>query len=542
MPPQRDIWRWLGVGGVTLCAAAYVWHAAYFRLYVNDDAYITFRYSLRWAEGHGPYFNDGEHVEGYTNFLLMALMAGVIKVAGVDVVPAAAKLVGVAGGLLALLSAWELCRRWLRKVAPLAAAAPLLACAAPALVAVNAAYALNSVSGLETALFSGWIVLGLLLQQVAHDAGDDRWRGAGVAFALAALTRPEGAVLFAGALTGRVLAGPWRPRRVWGPIVIDAAIVTAAVAGHLVFRYVQYDGELLPNTYYAKAGGMNWAFAPWQYVAAFAQLHLAGPAALVVLLPVVAGRAVLRRATLPTLLVVLAAVAGILRTGADWMIGGRLLVPYVPLWAALAVAGLAAVAERLRWRPRLLAAAGGVALVLLVGRQAEARRAYHDYCAARAEGYHRGHAALADWLRHNAHPGDTVALMDIGIIGFRCPDLRILDITGLTDRHIARAPGEFLDKRYDPAYVLEQHPAFVVLVLTEADLRGRAKRYEGWIPIERRILTHPVFVRHYWRPRPEHPADDAPARIAALAGADGVFEHRYPGKTYLLAVYAFKPG
>lgn len=78
MPPQRDTWRWFGIVGVALCAAAYVLHGVHFRAYVNDDAYITFRYSLRWAEGHGPYFNAGEHVQGYTKFLLRVLMAGVI--------------------------------------------------------------------------------------------------------------------------------------------------------------------------------------------------------------------------------------------------------------------------------------------------------------------------------------------------------------------------------------------------------------------------------------------------------------------------------
>jgi hypothetical protein len=53
---------------VALLAAAtvlvYVAHAAYFRHYVNDDAYITFRYSRFLTLGRGPHFNIGEHVEG----------------------------------------------------------------------------------------------------------------------------------------------------------------------------------------------------------------------------------------------------------------------------------------------------------------------------------------------------------------------------------------------------------------------------------------------------------------------------------------------
>ena len=38
-----------------------------------DDAYISLRYAENWANGYGPVFNPGERVEGYTNFLLVAI-------------------------------------------------------------------------------------------------------------------------------------------------------------------------------------------------------------------------------------------------------------------------------------------------------------------------------------------------------------------------------------------------------------------------------------------------------------------------------------
>ena len=38
-----------------------------------DDAYISLRYAENWANGYGPVFNPGERVEGYTNFLLVAV-------------------------------------------------------------------------------------------------------------------------------------------------------------------------------------------------------------------------------------------------------------------------------------------------------------------------------------------------------------------------------------------------------------------------------------------------------------------------------------
>src|SRR5687767_9029888 len=47
-----------------------------------DDAWITFRYSRQWALGQGPYFNPGEHVEGYSNLLLMLVLTPVIAWGG----------------------------------------------------------------------------------------------------------------------------------------------------------------------------------------------------------------------------------------------------------------------------------------------------------------------------------------------------------------------------------------------------------------------------------------------------------------------------
>src|SRR3990172_13263565 len=46
-----------------------------FWVYINDDAYITFRYSKNLASGNGPVYNVGEKVEGYTNFLWMLILA-----------------------------------------------------------------------------------------------------------------------------------------------------------------------------------------------------------------------------------------------------------------------------------------------------------------------------------------------------------------------------------------------------------------------------------------------------------------------------------
>lgn len=55
-------------------------------LYLNtleEDAFISFRYSRNLVEGHGLVFNIGEKpVEGYTNFLWVLIGALVMKLGG----------------------------------------------------------------------------------------------------------------------------------------------------------------------------------------------------------------------------------------------------------------------------------------------------------------------------------------------------------------------------------------------------------------------------------------------------------------------------
>ena len=51
-------------------AQAYHWN-------VIDDAAISFQYAKNWSLGRGVVFNPGERVEGYTNFLWIALLTPV---------------------------------------------------------------------------------------------------------------------------------------------------------------------------------------------------------------------------------------------------------------------------------------------------------------------------------------------------------------------------------------------------------------------------------------------------------------------------------
>jgi hypothetical protein len=227
--------------------------------------------------------------------------------------------------------------------------------------------------------------------------------------------------------------------------------------------------------------------------------------------------------------------------GTDWMPGWRFSVPYLPVLAAIVAIGWMRVLRPLTSR---LEAAGPVMVLLLLAGAAvlhhDERRQLAEEIDLRARGYATGHVALADWIRdRGTRPGESVALMDIGVVGYRCPDRRILDITGLTNRHIGKRVAR---EGYDPAYVLGQAPELIVIVLT-APGDGRQPlppdvQLATWTGIERGIVSHPEFQARYRRPRPAAGAESHwTEHLAARIGAERVFEHAHPGRYYLLAAF-----
>lgn len=536
----------LGIGLLAILIL-YVAHCAYFRAYVNDDAYITFRYSRFLSMGRGPYFNVGEHVEGYTNFLLMLLLAPIIGFFGADSAAPFAKCLGVACGGLAILSialyVWRLDRT--NGGSPVRAA--MAAILAAGLIAVAPAYALNSMSGLETMLFAGSLSLGLYLGHLSVE--QSKWRGAGIAFAAASLTRPEGILLFVIHwfaqlyVARRDAATSFRIRL--RPLILDAAIVSSVFAAHIAFRLIAYNGEWLPNTYFAKAGGF-WKIAAASYIgrgvlAPFFD-HYGIGVGIAVVGWLFSGST--RRKSFPLFCV--AALGALLPfvTGTDWMPGWRLLMPFLPAVAGIVAIGWCRIARFIIRRPRELGP--GLLLFtipLLWTLRGDDRTFFYKYVEMRSRGYETGHRSLAQWLRSGAAAkGDTIALMDIGMVGYECIDQNILDVTGLTDRTIAKSLGRFMDKQYDPEYVLHRKPEFIVLVFgANGDPNvppPKGTILKPWSKNESRIWEHPDFRAHYLRSRPvEAGARRWTEALAAKIGAERIFEHAHPGRYYLLAAF-----
>jgi len=77
---------------------------------------------------------------------------------------------------------------------------------------------------------------------------------------------------------------------------------------------------------------------------------------------------------------------------------------------------------------------------------------------------------LAEWLRVRATADDELAAAEIGIVPYYS-GLRVLDIFGLADRHIARLPG-LPGAKSDPDYIFGRKPRFILMRIDDSCLCG----------------------------------------------------------------------
>ncbi len=441
-----------------------------------DDAYISYRYAANLVEGHGLVFNPGEPVEGYTNLLWTLALA--LGLALGWPAPAFAHALGLASGLAALAGSYALARA--------AGVRAAWAGLAPWLVYASTPFARWATAGLETPLFTAWGAAAL----AAQAAGRSGWTGG---FAVAAtLTRPEGALLAAVVLGAELLERRSDGWRAWRAPALYAGFLLALCAWRLA-----YYGALLPNTFYAKVGGVPPAFG-----ALYAGSFLLDGAGWL-LLP--AALAVWRVPRLrPAALYAVAFLGYVIAIGGDALGHARLLVPVLPCLAALAVAG-SAQAFALRRSAGVLAAACLVAALCgqLAGWPTGAALRHPKRAAelARARGSDQLFESLARRraaeLERRGAPAPLVATGAIGAFGYyaRVP---VLDLLGLVDPEIARSPPDPAGsgvrlpghQRWNTGYVLARRPDYILVAKKGSPGKGNLPAVAG-------LWAHPDLERLY---------------------------------------------
>ncbi len=472
---------WLPIGAAALLAAyaAHVWRFAY----VNDDAYISFRYARNLARGIGLRYNASEQppVEGYSNFLWTVLAAPVIGT-GFDPAVVMPMLSALCGGCLL----WMVYARLARDSGPVAALA------GAGLLAALPPFALWATSGLETMPFA--LALYLSLDRLVLRAGGPDGRLGGVCLLLLALLRVEGAAWAVVLLTIALLWAVLRRGRGLREVIAAAAVFALTYAVYSGWRW-SYFGTLIPSTVLAKSAldgprlvrGVH-------YVVSFV-LTFWVP---LVLLPglLAALRRERRAAALTCAALALGLAAySVLVTG-DFMPMGRFLLPAL---APLALLWGWALGDLARWRRAIgtaLACAAGVSAAVVAalpgfGVHMTPRATLERFrfrfnepqFATEIEAFQRQVERAGNWrllgegLRQFVQERGTseaasVVLPWIGAAGYYS-DLHVYDQYGLISPTVARrevaqderlaSPGH--DKFVPPTFFLDERPTVLNAVL-----------------------------------------------------------------------------
>ncbi|MDY7040559.1 MAG: hypothetical protein SVX38_06830 [Chloroflexota bacterium] len=453
-----------------------------------DDAYISYRYAQNAARGYGLTFNVGERrVEGYTNFLWTVMMIPAF-VFGINVTTMSIVL-----GVLCALGCLYLVYRAAGRVEGLPY---LVGLVAALFLAVDGSFALWSVGGLETSLFA-FLILAGAMAYIRELQGKARVPISGAWFALAAMTRPEGLLVFALTLTHQVAYRlSARKRLITRADLGRVGLFAAIFVPYFLFRW-RYYGWFFPNTFYAKVT-LEDTGAQLQrglaYVQTFVRIHLGYVPLLVALIPLFRPRSAVWASYLA--LIVFVYGAYIAYVGGDWSVG-RFFAPLMPFYYLLLAGGLV---ELYRWGKwlvwgrmhlkehgplRLTRAAAAVLLISVlagffwassVGGE---QKLFLNRFDARLAGQAR--TQVGKWLHDNVPPEAVIAVDAAGQMPFYS-ELRTIDMFGINDLHTAHLNREELaamgkrmgegtpgHEKLDMRYILERRPDYIVIYGTMFD-------------------------------------------------------------------------
>ena len=511
--------------------------------FLTDDAFISFRYARNLLEGHGLVFNPGEYVEGYSNFLWVLELAAIRGLSGVAPEHAAPWLsVAFTAGAIAVTMWWVARLPSLRRRGLVAWMTLGFVCSSATFAVWTSGGGLET---RQFTFFIVLAVMCLSLYRDSR-RGLLAASLSLAAAALTRPEGPLLAALCFGWFVVQRMADTGRPKPDWRRLIWLAAPFVVLVGAHFLWRYAYY-GEWLPNTYYAKhvqpwyESGFRYLWAAAIETGLYLLIPLAvvamrnrwrasrdGTGALVLLLVGVHMAYVMRIGgdhfeyrplDFYWPLLAVPASMGIVHLGAriancrlarrfspsGLAVGGRtcaiaLFAPVLFYGSAIQGALLfegAAIHEYVNrlhieldddnsgW---LLAVPG---MTMLVAISSDLRRQTTRQLVATPHAEHRefANAQLRDWkpyenMDRGVIPDDALTIAGaIGIPFYYLPDLKVIDIHGLTDAVVARNPVTrpnhqrviAHDRRPPPGYLEERGVNFIIYPAVSSELQAAVR-------------------------------------------------------------------
>lgn len=454
--------------------------------FIQDDAYISFRYVKNFVEGNGLVFNAGERVEGYTNFLWVVLLSAfaLVKI-NIELI---SQILSVAFGSLNIILVFLIAQSI--KIIDETGGKPVdektkkyFDLVPSVMTAFTGAYAFWAVSGMETSMFIFFLLLSIYFYLHPKDKKGINSR-LGISLLLASLTRPEGIILAGFLYLHKFIwlainrKGIENPKRLLTKTVLpEIAVFALPYLAYILFRFIYY-GYFLPNTFYAKTGfSMVYIITGIDYVFGFAKAYLLY--GIIALCPLLLLQKKMARFEVTFLLgFVFLYSFYVVFVGGDVLQLYRFMLPVLPLFFILWSLFLYSLILLIPREKKifnltayfLIAVSVGIAMYNYLGAKNEIERI--QVLEINLVEKMRIQAKWFEDEQLETGKNVTVALSTIGAFSY-FSNTTVIDLLGLTDSNIAHNPVEqkeisgdssvgWKERHYNAAYILKRKPDFIL--------------------------------------------------------------------------------
>ena len=450
--------------------------------YLIDDAYISFRYADNFVQGKGLVYNEGEKVEGYTNFLWVILISGFMKMNLSPVI--ISKILGILFGFLSLIIAFYISKETNKKKEDVYNFIPCL------FLICNSSYCVWTTGGLETHLFGFLVLLGVFFYlEGIYNRKSNIYSS--LFYVFACMSRPEGILFVFVSFIHRLILGIIKKNKIYlkdAFLFIGSFIIL--LLPYLLFK-LWYYGEILPNTFYVKVvSGQEVYNAGKFYLTEFFTKNF--NILLIVNLVVLCIYSVKEVWFSYLISLILPFCIYIFLVGGDHFPCFRFFVPILPLLCIL-VGGSFRIMEQRFKGYRIIV----YSFIILTTTYS----LYYSFTSS-PTGSQSKDLVLRDnevekeridtgmWLAEKLPSTTSIAINPAGIIPFYTR-FQTIDMLGLNDKHIARkkvdklTTGAIGHLKFDSDYVLSKYPDLIII--------GACELLEGAVSKER-IVEYYQFI------------------------------------------------
>jgi arabinofuranosyltransferase len=493
--------------GIAVLGAIIMFYLSKSFNFIQDDSFITYRYVKNFTEGNGLVFNIGERVEGYTCFLWVIVLAGVKKM-GFEFISASQTL-GIISSMLTLLFTYLISAKIFPKNKDTFYNLSF-SLIAVILLAVNGSNAYWAVSGMETGLFGLLLTAGIFLYLKENKTPSSSIPYSSVLFLLAAMTRPEGNLVFAVTVIHKIIitfksSAPGGDARmklllsknnmIWLGLYLVPAVI------FMIWRYSYY-GYLFPNTFYAKTGSSLVYFrSGLDYFWEFAKSY--GGYGVLITLTLVTLRSKERFYDYLYLLMIFFVFSlYVIYVGGDVLRPNRFFVPILPAFYILVQEGLSEFLSAFD-KKKAFAYGGIVGLIFAIGFSYYTYKNEFEQIKKYSElenGLVEKMKITAAWLKNKQTLSGrplVVGATTIGAISYYS-EVVLIDMLGLTDKEVAHNPQPIAEissgdigwkeRNYNVDYVLSRKPDYIYF---STGIKPSAYA-------ERGLFTSAEFMKYYY--------------------------------------------